>query len=242
MKLSSVPNPQRQASTSTWRFHWSVFLSSLKTCAWIQTQKSVAPLIRSTTFPTCFGAAPPSTHLRPSLHHLLTLSLPLHSYNASQADVAVFKALSSAPDAAKYPHAARWYKHIASFEPEFATLTGDASKPYTVYGPDASEVTLNPAKAPAAADDDDDVDLFGSDDEEEDAEAARIREERLAEYRKKKEGKTKPAAKSVVTLDVKPWGMFFVPIFRWIDSGPMALGTPSDQVLTTVTQQMTRPT
>lgn len=69
---------------------------------------------------------------------------------------------------------------------------------------------MNPAKAPDAADeegDDEDVDLFGSDDEEEDAEAARVREERLAEYKKKKEGKTKPAAKSVVTMDVKPWGM-----------------------------------
>lgn len=139
---------------------------------------------------------------------------PINSYTASQADVAVFKAVSSAPDAAKYPHAARWYKHIASFESEFATLSGDASKPYTVYGPDASEVTLNPAKAPAAAEEDDeDVDLFGSDDEEEDAEAARVREERLAEYRKKKEGKTKPAAKSVVTMDVKPWGMLISPCF-----------------------------
>jgi elongation factor 1-beta len=48
--------------------------------------------------------------------------------------------------------------------------------------------------------------LFGSDDEEEDLEAERIRAERLAEYKKKKEGKTKPAAKSVVTMDVKPWG------------------------------------
>lgn len=27
----------------------------------------------------------------------------------------------------------------------------------------------------------------------------------MAEYRKKKEGKAKPAAKSVVTMDVKPW-------------------------------------
>ncbi|CAN8103237.1 unnamed protein product [Discula destructiva] len=126
-------------------------------------------------------------------------------YSATQADVVTFKAISSAPDAAKYPNAARWYKHIASYEDEFATLSGDASKPYTVYGPDASEVTLNPAKAPAAAEeDDDDVDLFGSD-EEEDAEAERVREERLAEYRKKKEGKTKPAAKSIVTMDVKPW-------------------------------------
>lgn len=127
------------------------------------------------------------------------------SYSSSQADVATFKALNSAPDASKYPHAARWYKHIASYESEFATLPGDASKPYTTYGPDVAEVTLNPAKAPAAEEDDDDVDLFGSDDEEEDAEAERIRNERLAEYKKKKEGKTKPAAKSVVTMEVKPW-------------------------------------
>ncbi|KAJ5508678.1 hypothetical protein N7527_010821 [Penicillium freii] len=58
---------------------------------------------------------------------------------------------------------------------------------------------------PAAEEDDDDVSLFGSDDEEADAEAARVREERLAEYRKKKEAKPKVAAKSVVILDVKPW-------------------------------------
>jgi elongation factor 1-beta len=52
--------------------------------------------------------------------------------------------------------------------------------------------------------------LFGSDDEEEDLEAERIRAERLAEYKKKKEGKTKPAAKSLVTMDVKPWGALYV--------------------------------
>ncbi|RYP74582.1 hypothetical protein DL771_002848 [Monosporascus sp. 5C6A] len=126
-------------------------------------------------------------------------------YSPSQADVATFKALSSAPDASKYPHAARWYKHIASFEDEFPTLPGDASKPYTVYGPDVAEVTLNPAKAPAAEEEDDDVDLFASDDEEEDPEAVRIREERLAAYKEKKAAKPKVAAKSVVTLDVKPW-------------------------------------
>jgi elongation factor 1-beta len=128
------------------------------------------------------------------------------SYSTSQADVAVFKALKSAPDATKYPNAARWYKHIATYESEFATLPGDASKPYTVYGPEAVAVAVNPAKAPTTTEeDDDDVDLFGSDDEEEDAEAARIRDERLAEYRKKKEAKPKAAAKSVVTMDVKPW-------------------------------------
>lgn len=125
-------------------------------------------------------------------------------HSPSQADVAVFKALSSSPDASKYPNAARWYKHISSFEEEFPTLPGDASKPYTVYGPDATEATLNPAKAPAAEEDDDDVDLFGSD-EEEDPEAVRIREERLAAYKEKKAAKPKVTAKSVVTMDIKPW-------------------------------------
>jgi elongation factor 1-beta len=131
------------------------------------------------------------------------------SYVPSQADVACFKALKSTPDKEKYPHAARWFKHIATYESEFATLTGDASKPYSSYGPDAVAATLNPAKAPAEdkdGDDDDDVDLFGSDDEEEDKEAARIREDRLAEYKKKKEAKPKAAAKSLITMDVKPWG------------------------------------
>ncbi|KAK6841248.1 hypothetical protein PG987_002108 [Apiospora arundinis] len=107
------------------------------------------------------------------------------------------------------PYAARWWKHIASYEDEFATLPGDASKPYTVYGPEVVPATLNSAQAPTATeeDEDEDVDLFGSDDEEEeeDAEAAAIREERLAAYREKKAAKPKVAAKSVVILDIKPW-------------------------------------
>jgi len=141
------------------------------------------------------------------LNSWLTTRSYIVGYAPSQADVVTFKAISSAPDASKYPHAARWYKHIQSYEEDFATLPGDASKSYTTYGPEITAATLNPAKAPAAEEEDDDeeVDLFGSDDEEEDAEAARIRDERLAEYKKKKEGKTKPAAKSVVTMDVKPW-------------------------------------
>jgi len=172
---------------------------------------------RCNSEPTIFAPA----HLQHAVHALKTITLHAaytqsladtgqNRYNVSQADVAVFKALKSSPAAAKYPNAARWYKHVASYEDEFATLAGDASKPYTAYGPEAVAATLNPAKAPAkeADEDDDDVDLFGSDDEEEDAEAARIRDERLAEYRKKKEAKPKAAAKSLVTLDVKPWGMW----------------------------------
>lgn len=130
------------------------------------------------------------------------------SYTPSQADVKTFQAIKTQPAAEKYPHASRWYKHIATFESEFSSLPGDPTKEYTAYGPESAELTLNPAKAPEAAaeEEDDEVDLFGSDDEEEDAEAAKIREERLAEYAAKKAGKTKPAAKSIVTMDVKPWG------------------------------------
>merc|ERR1712168_1796400 len=54
-------------------------------------------------------------------------------------------------------------------------------------------------------DDDDEVDLFGSDYEEEDAEAARVREQRLAAYAEKKSKKHGPIAKSSVLLDCKPW-------------------------------------
>lgn len=52
---------------------------------------------------------------------------------------------------------------------------------------------------------DGDVDLFGSDSEGEDAEAAKIREERLAAYAAKKAKKPVLIAKSNIILDVKPW-------------------------------------
>lgn len=55
----------------------------------------------------------------------------------------------------------------------------------------------------AAPADDDDVDLFGSDEEDEDA--AKVREQRLAEYAAKKSKKPALVAKSNVILDVKPW-------------------------------------
>ena len=122
--------------------------------------------------------------------------------------MASFKGLKEQPNPAKYPNAYRWYKHISSYESEFSSLAGDPSKAYTTYGPEKTEAALNPKAAPSAtnAEEEEDDDLFGSE-EEEDAEAVRIREENLAAYKKKKEGKTKPAAKSIVTLDVKPWGM-----------------------------------
>ncbi|KAI1901299.1 hypothetical protein AGOR_G00032880 [Albula goreensis] len=50
----------------------------------------------------------------------------------------------------------------------------------------------------------DDLDLFGSD-EEDDAEAERIREQRVKEYSERKAKKPALIAKSSILLDVKPW-------------------------------------
>ena len=120
-----------------------------------------------------------------------------------------FKAFHHAPDAEKFPHVARWYKHIASFEPEFSSLPGDPTKAFTAYGPEVAEPHTNPKDKPAAKDDDDDMDLFGSDSEEEDPEVKKQREANLEAYKKKKESKPKAIAKSLVSLEVKPWGEFF---------------------------------
>jgi elongation factor 1-beta len=112
---------------------------------------------------------------------------------------------SAAPDAKQYPHAARWYRHIDSWKSEHSSLP--KGTPLAAGGP---------SSAPAAAggdDDDDDIDLFGED-EEEDAEAERVKAERVAQYNEAKAakaaanaaaGKDAPVAKSVVTLQVKPW-------------------------------------
>uniref|UniRef100_A0A1I7RWF9 DUF2431 domain-containing protein n=1 Tax=Bursaphelenchus xylophilus TaxID=6326 RepID=A0A1I7RWF9_BURXY len=70
----------------------------------------------------------------------------------------------------------------------------------------AKAPAATPAAAPAKEEKkDEDFDLFGSDDEEEDAEAAKVREERLKAYAAKKATKPGPIAKSSVILDVKPW-------------------------------------
>ncbi|CCG84137.1 protein of unknown function [Taphrina deformans PYCC 5710] len=135
--------------------------------------------------------------------HLATRSY-IEGFEPSQADVALFNELKTAPSASEYPHAARWYEHIASYTEEHGSLPGDSSKPYSSYGPETSASEATKEAAPAA--DEDDIDLFGSDDDEEEDQAAiDLREKRLAEYAAKKAGKEKPAAKSVVTMDVKPW-------------------------------------
>jgi len=131
--------------------------------------------------------------------HLATRSY-IEGYTPSQADVHVFKALTSAPEGSAYPHVTRWYKHIQSYASEHASLPGSSKAGEAFFGTGSAA----PAKAAAEEEDDDEVDLFGSD-EEEDAEAERIKAERVAAYNVKKAAKPKTVAKSVVTFEVKPW-------------------------------------
>lgn len=116
------------------------------------------------------------------------------SYTPSQADLTVFSALGKAPDA-KFVSVARWYRHIASFSAAEQKAWGGSACPQAAGG--------KPTVAAAAADDDD-VDLFGSD-EEDDAEAEKLKADRVAAYAAKKSNKPALIAKSSILLDVKPW-------------------------------------
>ncbi|XP_063788730.1 elongation factor 1-beta [Pseudophryne corroboree] len=127
----------------------------------------------------------------------------IEGYVPSQADVAVFEALTSAPRA-ELCHALRWYNHIKSYEKQKASLPG-VKKPLGKYGPVNIEDTTDSSAKPAKEEEDDDIDLFGSDEEEESEESKRIKEERLAQYASKKSKKPALIAKSSILLDVKPW-------------------------------------
>jgi elongation factor 1-beta len=134
-----------------------------------------------------FGDLSGAAGLKKLNEHLRSKSY-IEGYQPSQADTAAFEQIKSAPSASDYVHVLRWYNHVKSF--------GDLRKKFPGSAP---------AAAASKADDDDDVDLFGSD-EEEDAEAAKIKEQRLAEYAAKKQKKGPgPVAKSSIVLDVKPW-------------------------------------
>ncbi|KAJ8592249.1 hypothetical protein M405DRAFT_787819 [Rhizopogon salebrosus TDB-379] len=126
--------------------------------------------------------------------HLTTRSY-IEGYTPSQADVHVY-GLITAPEPSKYPHSARWYSHIKSYAAEHTSLPGTST---------AGQAFVRSASAPAAdaAEEEEEVDLFA--DEEEDEDAERLKAERVAAYNAKKAGKPKAAAKSVVTLEVKPW-------------------------------------
>merc|ERR1712071_264559 len=116
----------------------------------------VSPLSLTQTLSNMFGDLKSAAGVK-ALNEFLAENSYIEGYVPSQADTAVFQALSGAPSSA--PHALRWYNHIKSF--------GEGMKQFAKSKKNASEYTSGAAAA-AADDDDDDVDLFGSDDEEDD--------------------------------------------------------------------------
>ncbi|KXS10905.1 hypothetical protein M427DRAFT_103066 [Gonapodya prolifera JEL478] len=128
-------------------------------------------------------------------------------WTPTQADESTFNALKKIPDESQYPHASRWYNHIASFGAAKSQFPGAKTPIHggkqDARGPEPSQSEVN-VKATVAPDDEEEIDLFG-DDEEVDEEAERIKAERIREYEAKKAKKTKEAAKSSILLDVKPW-------------------------------------
>jgi len=139
-----------------------------------------------------------------ALNHFLEDKSYIEGFQPSQADVAVYEALSGAP-AADLTHALRWYKHIGSYAKDMKALPG-VKQHADAYGPGAAAAggSKPAAAASAGGDDEDDFELFGSDDEQ-DAEAERVKAERLAAYEAKKSTKAVIIAKSNIVLDVKPW-------------------------------------
>lgn len=147
--------------------------------------------------------------------HLLTRSY-IEGYQASRDDLAVFSAIAKAPDAKKYPNAARWWNHIkallgASFPGEGKGVSVEGAT-----GAAAAAPAAKPAAAPAKkeeiekdimqesdSDDDDDLDLFGEMTEEEKA-AAEAKKKAIAEAKARAAEKAK-LTKSMIIMDVKPW-------------------------------------
>ncbi|KAI6037968.1 hypothetical protein EDC04DRAFT_2069177 [Pisolithus marmoratus] len=130
--------------------------------------------------------------------HLVTRSY-IEGYAPSQADVHVYK-LVTVPVDSKYPHIKRWFTHITSYAAEHDTLPGTSTAGQAFVQATVAE----PEAAEGKEEEGEDIDLFGSDNEE-DAEAERVKAERVAAYNARKANKPKTVAKSVVTLEVKPW-------------------------------------
>jgi elongation factor 1-beta len=121
--------------------------------------------------------------------------------------VHVFASLTSAPDATSHPNTARWYKHIQSYEPEHKDLAGSSKA-----GESFTAGTAAAGKEDATGEEDEEIDLFGDDDEE-DAEAERVKAERVAAYNEKKANKPKTIAKvssSIYQVQMAKYGASFI--------------------------------
>lgn len=155
----------------------------------VREESSQAPPPCPASTKTVFGDMSTAVGLK-ALNEFLADRSYMEGFWASQADASVFDSLPVAPSPTLC-HLRRWYNHIKSLQAERSRLPS-AKTQFVLH-------------AASGHDADDDIDLFGSEDEEEAAEAARVKEQRLAEYAAKKSKKPALIAKSSILLDVKPW-------------------------------------
>jgi len=130
----------------------------------------------------------------------------VEGYTPSNEDFSSFDSLSSPPDN-KYQNVSRWYRHIASFsQEERAAITGEANEQEetTEATEETTEATQKETQKEEKADED--FELWGDDDDEADLEHERLMEEKAqAALKKKAESGKVVIAKSMVTLDIKPY-------------------------------------
>jgi elongation factor 1-beta len=130
----------------------------------------------------------------------------VEGYTLSNEDFSSFDSLSSPPDSKKYQNVSRWYRHIASFsEEERSALGGEANEEAAEETTETTETTQKETKKEEKADED--FELWGDDEDD----AAAIEHERVMEekaqaaLKKKAESGKVVIAKSMVTLDIKPY-------------------------------------
>jgi len=142
-----------------------------------------------------------------SLAILESVSFTIDALKFAEAEKRYQEFLSGVPpsdDAEMREENNRLKKQLEDLQNQVKQLTDRVVKLESAVNPGSVPPTQKAAGDSNKQDADDDVDLFGSEDEE-DAEAAKVREQRLAEYAAKKSKKPALVAKSNVILDVKPW-------------------------------------
>jgi elongation factor 1-beta len=136
----------------------------------------------------------------------------VEGWTFSPADSDVFaKFEGKIPDAAKYPHAYRWYIHIAALSGmRGLVMMAPSAVAAAAPAPAAAAAPAPAAKAKkaAAAEDDDDFDVFGDDEEEKEEKPKESRAEMLARLKKEAEERTalkEAKQRTLVAIEIKPW-------------------------------------
>jgi len=118
----------------------------------------------------------------------------VQGWEYSEADSEYFAKFESWPESVKYPHASRWYYHIAAIK--------------GVRGPVSAPVAASATVVPEKKEEEDDFDVFGEDDDEEE-EPKESRKDMMARLKKEAEERTaKKEAKqrTLCAIEVKPFG------------------------------------